>query len=56
MKKSGDFMAVIAGGQARLGTYGDLGAVTNPADNSVDATIEFAGAADVDYEVQVATA
>ena len=39
-----------------LGTSEALGAVTIPADSPVVATIEFAGAADVDYAVQAATA
>ena len=55
---------MVAGGQLHLGTSAPrhlgtseaLGAVTIPADSPVVATIEFAGAADVDYGVQAATA
>lgn len=46
---------MVAGGQVHLGTSEALGAVTIPADSPVVATIEFAGAADVDYAVQAAT-
>ena len=56
MASSNQVNAVVAGGEPRPGTSGQLGTVTNPADNSVVATMEFAGAADVDYGVQAATA
>ena len=56
MASSNQVNAVVAGGEPRPGTSGELGTVTNPADNSVVATMEFAGAADVDYSVQAATA
>lgn len=56
MKVLGDSMALIAGGQAHLGTSGALGVVVIPAGNTVAATMEFAGVADVDYELQAATA
>lgn len=46
---------MVAGGQVHLGTSEALGAFTIPADSPVVATIEFAGAADVDYAVQAAT-
>ncbi len=56
MKVLGDSMALIAGGQAHLVTSGALGVVVIPAGNTVVATIEFAGAADVDNALQAATA
>jgi hypothetical protein len=56
MKVLGDSMALIAGGQAHLGTSGALGVVVIPAGNTVVATMEFAGSADVDYALQADTA
>ena len=48
--------SVVAGGVSRPGTSGEMGTVTNPADYSVVATMEFAGAGDVDNAVQAAKA
>lgn len=48
--------AVVAGGVSRPGTCGEIGTVVNPADDSVVATMEFAGAGDVDNAVQAAKA
>ena len=46
---------MVAGGQVHLGTSEALGVVVIPAGNTLVATMEFAGAADVDYAVQAAT-
>ena len=49
-------MGLVASGQAHPGASGALGVVVIPADISAVSTIEFAGATDVDYAVQAATA
>ena len=48
--------AIVAGGTRRRGTSGVSGDVVNPADGTVVATLELAGAADVDSAVAAAAA